>query len=177
MKSNDPANREKYIEDVLVQFEAQDIMLSFDTLKQYCKSQLQGVDVHEEIVYLYEELSTKMHQIRSEVDAKLSKFYNGSTPWSPQIQTYWDRIDYWHAILRTKTGVLTSKNTIKRLSIKLGEYSGQYLNAAEALSKLKCAWKEYRAAKKIAQALRLTYQEEIMSRKAIDRKITTIYLT
>ena len=43
-------------------------------------------------------------------------------------------------------------NTIKQLSIKLGEYSGQYLNAAEALSKLKCAWKEYRAAKEIAYA-------------------------
>ena len=117
-------------------------MLSFDTLKQYCESQRQGIDVHEEIVHLHEELSTKMHQIRSEVDAKLSKFYNGSTPWSPQIQTHQDRIDYWHAILRTNTGVLASKNTIKRLSIKLGEYSGQYLNAAEALSELKCAWKE-----------------------------------
>ena len=85
VKSNDPTNREKYIEDVLVQFEAQDIMLSFDTLKQYCESQQQGFDVHNEIVYLHKELSTKIHQIRSEVDAKLSKFYNGSTPWSPQI--------------------------------------------------------------------------------------------
>ena len=66
-----------------------------------------------------------------------------------------------------------SSPTIKQLSIKLGEYSGQYLNAAEALSKLKCAWNEYRAAKKIAHALRLTCQEEIISRKAIDRKVTT----
>ena len=72
VKSNDPANREKYIEEVLVQFEAQDIMLSFDTLKQYCESQRQGIDVHDEIVYLHEELSTKMHQICSAVDAKLS---------------------------------------------------------------------------------------------------------
>ena len=84
VKSNDPTNREKYIEDVLVQFEAQDIMLSFDTLKQYCESQRQGIDVHDEIAYLHKELSTKMHQIRSAVDAKLSKFYNGSTPWSHQ---------------------------------------------------------------------------------------------
>ena len=113
----------------------------------------------------------------SEVDSKLFKFYNGSTPWSPQIQTHCDRIDYWHSILRAKTRVLTSKNTIKRLSIKLGEYSGQFLNAAEALAKLKCAWKEYRAAKKIANALRLTYQEELMSRKRADRKVTTEQLT
>ena len=103
VKSNDPANRDKYIEEVLVQFEAQDIMLSFDTLKQYYESQRQGVDVHDEIVYLHEELSTKMHQIRSEVVSKLSKIYNGSTPWSPQIQTHRDRIDYWHSILRAKT--------------------------------------------------------------------------
>ena len=118
-----------------------------------------------------------MHQIRSEVDSKLSKFYNGSTPWSPQIQTHRDRIDYWHSILWAKTGVLTSKNTIKRLSIKLGKYSGQFLNAAEALSKLKGAWKEYRAAKKIANALRLTYQEELMSKNAADQKVTTEQLT
>ena len=80
--------------EVLVQFKAQDIMLSFDTLKQYCESQRQGIDVHDEIVYLHEELSTKIHKIRSGVDSQLSKFYNGSTPWSPQIQTHRDRIDY-----------------------------------------------------------------------------------
>ena len=152
-------------------------MLSFGTLPQYCESQHQGVDVHEEILYLHEELSTKMHQISSEVNSKLSKFYNSSTPWSPQIQTHRDRIDYCHAILRTKTGVLTSKNTIKRLSIKFGEYSGHYLNAAESLKILKGAWKQYRATKKIALALRLTFQEEIIARKAIDSKITTEQLT
>ena len=83
VKSNDPANQEKYIEDVLERFEAEDILLSFGTLQQYCESQRQGMEVHEEIVYMHEELSTKMHQIRSEVDSKLSKFYNCSTPWSP----------------------------------------------------------------------------------------------
>ena len=118
-----------------------------------------------------------MHQIRSEVDSKLSKFYNGSTPWSPQIQTHRDWIDYRHPILRTKTGVPTSKNTIKWLSIKLGEYSGHYLNVAESLKKLKGAWKKYWAAKKIAYALRLTFQKEIIARKSIDRKVTTEQLT
>ena len=63
-------------------------------------------------------------------------------------------------------GVLTSKNTIKKLSIKLGKYSGQYLSAAEALQKLKDAWKEYRVAKKIASALRKTFQEELIARNA-----------
>ena len=54
VKSNDPTNREKYIEDVLEQFEAEDILLSFGTLQQYYESQRQGVNVHEEIVYLHE---------------------------------------------------------------------------------------------------------------------------
>ena len=39
VKSNDPANREKYIEDVLERFEVEDKLLSFGTLQQYCESQ------------------------------------------------------------------------------------------------------------------------------------------
>ena len=60
-------------------------------------------------------------------------------------------------------------NVIKKLSIKLGKYSGQYLSAAEALENLKGAWKEYRATKKIASALRKTFQEELIARKAVDQ--------
>ena len=90
------------------------------------------------IVYVHKEFAEKMHKIRSEVDSNISKFYNGTTPWPPQIQTHRDRIDYWHSIIRIKTGVFTSKNAIKKLSIKLGEYSGQCLSAAEALKN----WKE-----------------------------------
>ena len=84
-----------------------------------------------------------MYKVRSDVDTKKSNFYNDTTLWSSQIQTHRDWIDYWHIILLTKTRVLTSKNTIKRLSIKLGEYSGQYPSAAAALEKLKGAWKKY----------------------------------
>ena len=103
-----------------------------------------------------------MHKIRSEVDSNMSKFYNGTTPWSPQIQTHQVRIDHWHSILQIKTGVLTTINTIKKLPTKLGEYSRQYLSAATALQKLKGARKEYRAAKKIAIALRKTFQEALI---------------
>lgn len=85
------------------------------------------------------------------------KFYNSTTPWSPQIQTNQDRIDYWHIILQIKTGVLTSKNAIKKLYIKLGKYYGQYINFTAALKKLKVAWNEFRAAKKIASDLGKTY--------------------
>ena len=48
---------------------------------------------------------------------------------------------------------LTSKNVIKELSIKLGEYSGHYLTSLACLDKLKLAWKDYCAAKKVAGEL------------------------
>ena len=47
-----------------------------------------GVDVYNKIVYFHKELAEKMHKIHSEVDSNISKFYNGTTPWSPQIQTH-----------------------------------------------------------------------------------------
>ena len=56
VKSNDPANREKYIEYVLERYKTDDILLNFATLQQYCTFQHQRVDVHEEIVYLHEKL-------------------------------------------------------------------------------------------------------------------------
>ena len=87
-KSNDSANCEKHIEDVLERYETDDILTSFSTLQQYCKSQRQGTDAYNEFVYLQEELTTKMYRILSKVNTKMSKFYNGTTPWSPQIQTH-----------------------------------------------------------------------------------------
>ena len=50
-------------------------------------------------------------------------------------------------------GVLTSKKALNKLSIKIDEYSDQYVTKLAALNKLKIAWKEYRAAKKEAWAL------------------------
>ena len=69
--------------------------------------------------------------------------------------------------------VLTSKNTIKKLPIKLVEYSGHYMTALACLDKLKIAWKEYCAAKKDAWSLRKTFLEGEIARKAHDRKVTT----
>ena len=84
-----------------------------------------------------------------------------------------DRIDYWHQILRIKTGVLTSKNTVDKLSIKLGEYSGNYLMALACLEKLKIARKEYRVAKKEAASLRKAFLEGQIARKAHNKKLTS----
>ena len=88
-----------------------------------------------------------------EVDKSIGQFFTGQIPWSPTLQVHRDHIDYWHRILRVKTGVLTSKNAIKKLSIKLGEYSGHYLTSLVCLNKLKLAWKDYWAAKKVVGEL------------------------
>ena len=70
-------------------------------------------------------------------------------------------------------GVLTSKNAIKRLSIKLGEYSGQYLTSLAFLDKLKIACTEDRVAKKEAWTLRKSFLDEKIARKVNDRSVTT----
>ena len=83
-----------------------------------------------------------------------------------------DRIDYWHRILRVKTGVLTSKNAIKKFSIKLGEYSGHYLTSLACLDKLKLAWKDYCVAKEPAGELRRTFLQGKIDILVQDRNST-----
>ena len=104
--------------------------------------QRDGIDVREEIVYLHEQISLKTFKIRKQIDKEMSKFYNGTIPWSPELQGYRNTVDYWTRILRTKTNVATSKNIIKRLLLKLFLYAGYYLSAADALVSLKQAWKD-----------------------------------
>ena len=113
--------------------------------------------MREEIIHLHASLAIKIEKIQMEVDKSLGQFFTGSIPWLPTLQVHCNRIDYWYRVLRIKTGVLTSKNAIKKLSIKLGEYSGHYLTSLACLDKLKIAWKEYRAAKKEAWSLRETF--------------------
>ena len=70
-------------------------------------------------------------------------------------------------------GVLTSKQALKCLSIKIGEYFGQYLTTLAYLDQLKLAWKEYRAAKKEAWTLRKSFVEDKIARKAHNSNVTT----
>ena len=129
--------------------------------------------MRDQISFLHASLSMKIEKIQMEVDKSVGQFFTGSIPWSPTIQVHRDRIDYWHRVLRIKTGALTSKNAIKKLSIKIGEYSGHYLSSLACLDKLKLAWKEYRAAKKVAWSLRETFLLQKIVLKAEDRNRTT----
>jgi hypothetical protein len=102
------------------------------------------------------------------VGDKLLKFHAGAVLWSPAIQKYRDCVEYWHRVLRIKTDVLTSRTAIKRLSIKIGEYSGYYLSTAEAIVKLKEAIQAYKAAKKEAFKMRVGFNDTLVQAVAKD---------
>lgn len=70
-------------------------------------------------------------------------------------------------------GVFTSKNVIKNLLIKLGEYLGQYVTVLVALEKLKAAWKEYSVAKKVAASLCKTFLKDKIARKVHDLNVSS----
>ena len=72
-----------------------------------------------------------------------------------------------------KTRVLTSKNVIKRLSIKLGEYSGNNLTTIACIDKLKIAWKEHQVAKKDTAALRRAFVADLIARKAYHKTMSS----
>ena len=129
--------------------------------------------MRDEIIHLHDSLATKIEKIQMEIHQSIGQFFTGSIPWSPTLQICRDRIDYWHRILRIKTGAMTSKNAIKRLSIKSGGYSGHYLTDLVYLDKLKIAWKEYRAAKKETWSLHETFVQDKIARKAHNRNVTT----
>jgi hypothetical protein len=63
---------------------------------------------------------------------------------------------------------LTSRTAIKRLSIKIGEYSGCYLSTAEAIVKLKEAIRAYKAAKKEAFKMRVGFNDTLVEAVAKD---------
>lgn len=77
-------------------------------------------------------------------------------------------MDYWYYILRRKVEVFTSKNTIKKLPIKLEEYSDHTI--LTALEKLKTAWKEYtyKLTKKVVASLQKTFIIEKIAQKSHD---------
>jgi hypothetical protein len=63
---------------------------------------------------------------------------------------------------------LTSRTAIKRLSIKIGKYSGYYLSTAEAIVILKEAIRAYKAAKKEAFKMRVGFNNTLVQAVAKD---------
>ena len=168
VKSNDPRCRDRYIERVLQKYEEEKIFVQCEALRQLCLDHDNGENVGPAIEELHAELKEKTIRIRRAVDDKLLKFHAGAVPWSPPIQKHRDRVEYWHRVLRTKTDVLTSRTAIKRLSKKIGEYSGFYLSTSEAIVKLKESIRAYKEAKKEAYKLRVGFNETLIQAVAKD---------
>lgn len=66
--------------------------------------------------------------------------------------------------------MVTSNNAIKRLFIKLGGYSDDYLTADKAL--IQPAWRESRATKKTASPLKKEFQHDHINIMFVDRNMT-----
>ena len=172
-RSNNPDVREKFIQRCLKKYGNEDFINDFQTLTYFCQEQREENDCKEEIIFLHEALAVWIEKIQLGVDDTLRKFFTGKVPWSPTIQVHRDRLDYWHRILQIKTEVLTSKNQIKQLSIKLGEYAGHYLSTVACIDKLKIALKEYQVAKKNAAALQRAFIEDLIVRKPYYKKMSS----
>jgi hypothetical protein len=135
--SNDPRWWDRYLERVTQQCEEENIFVQCEALRQLCINRNKEEAVGLTIEALHAELKEKTIRIRKKVDNKLLKFHAGAILWLPAMPKYQDRVEYWHRILGIKTDELTIRTSIKRLSIKIGKYSGHYVSTAEAIVKLK----------------------------------------
>ena len=94
MKSNDPNIRERYIQGYLEKYEHEDVINGYQTLASFCEQTQEVNDVQDKVIRLIKFLAKKIHKIKMEVDKYLAQFFNGSVPWSPQIQVHQNQIDY-----------------------------------------------------------------------------------
>ena len=125
-----------------------------------------------EIESLHKNISLSSFKIRKKVDKKLSRFFNGAHPWSPKLQQARDRVELWTRYRCKKNNVATSLTIIKRLSKKLGEYSGHYISKKQVVANLKKAKKARNKIKKEAYKLRLKFKDHLKERKAKDCKVS-----
>ena len=84
-----------------------------------------------EIEKLHEKILLKTFKIRKEVDKKLSRFFNRAHPFSLMLQQARDKVELWTRTVCKKSNIATSLTKIKRLSIKLKEYSGHYISKVQ----------------------------------------------
>ena len=84
---------------------------------------------------------------RLEIESSIHTRYVGRVPWSPQLQTYRDAIEFWKRIIKLRKGVKPSQTVLKDLAKRLRIYSGFYADLPSAQFQLKLAYRAYQAAK------------------------------
>jgi len=131
-----------------------------------------GEDVSSLVEELHGDLKEKTIRIRKKEGSKLRIFHTGPIPWSPRLQVFRDAIEYWNRCIRLQLGVMTSRQAIKRLAKKIGEYAGIYSSLAVCINQLKLAHKAYKEAKKDATKWRTCIQETFVTAKAKERGLS-----
>ena len=99
------------------------------------------------IIDAYEGLYRDTSKARLAIESKLQSRYVGKVPWSPELQIYRDRIDFWSRIVKLMKGVDTSQTELKRLSRKLQINLAFHADLPSAVLQLMLAYRSYREAK------------------------------
>jgi len=172
VRSNDPRLRDRYNQRVLEAFEDEDIQLQVETLSLLMVRFHAGEDVSALVEELHGDLKEKTIRIQEKVGSKLRIFHTGPIPWSPRLQVFRDAIEYRDRYIRIQLGVLASRQAIKHLAKKIGEYAGIYSSLSVCINRLKLAHKAYKEAKKDATKWRTGFQETFVTAKAKERGLS-----
>ena len=121
-----------------------------------------------------QEIYNKLDKIREEgmkyAEKKCRKLKMGGVAWSPKIQKARDRILFWTLLIRRRKGCHIGMRRILRIKKKLKINGEKEMLMKELQSKLDEAYQKYKALKKDAYDLRLTYQESLAQAKANTNK-------
>ena len=88
--------------------------------------------VSQNLIDTYDGLHQDTSSARLEIEGKLHTRCVGQVPWSPQLQTYRDTINFWKRIIKLRKGVNTSQTVLKELAKRLRIYSGFYADLSSA---------------------------------------------
>ena len=125
-----------------------------------------------EIEKLHKKIALKSFKIRKDIEKKLSRFFNRAHPFPLILQQARDRVELWTRTVCNKSNVATSLTKIKRLSIKLKEYSGHFISKSKAVKMLKKAKRVRSKVENEASKIQNVFIEELMKKRAKDCKVS-----
>ena len=101
------------------------------------KYQQEDHSVCQNLMDTYDDLHQDTSSARLEIESRLHTRYVDRVPWSLQLQTYWDAIEFWKRVIKLRKGVKTSQTLLKALAKSLCIYSGFYVDLPSAQLQLK----------------------------------------
>ena len=172
LKASDPRSRALYIKRVKLHYNRARIGPRMATLQTHIRDFRAGdASLREDIITSYHSLHETTTAIRQEVERHLRTLFAGNIPWSPRLQPYRDRIDFWRRMVRLRRGVNTSRITLNRLAQRLHLHSGFHDDLPTAIARLQEAYRLYRTeARPFASQWRLEHQQGLIDALAKDRR-------